>query len=968
MPRRLPRYAALSMGIATAIACASAAGQEAAEVREQAPTTLDRIQVTGSRILVPGLETSSPVMSVERDDFLRTQPAAVEEFVRQLPSMVPAMGPGTNNGTGGAAEIDLRGLGSNRTLVLIDSRRPVPYDLFGVVDTNTIPLALLQSVDILTGGASVVYGADAISGVANFLLRRDFEGVEVTSSYGQSGHGDGSRLRNELTMGANLADGRGNVVLSVGHTKIDPVFQGDRSFGATGFSSTTGAVQGSGTTVPSQILGPPGVWGAPDDDGVRSGAGQIDPETGLIVDGIQTYNFNPDNYFQTGLDRYQATALGYYEFNRHAEAYAELRYIRSRLDSLSAPSGLFLESLDIPIGNPFIPEPARQQLCQAYGIAADECVAGSQTLVPSLTIGRRMTELGPRFNDFDTKTFQVTAGLRGDIGDSWRYDGYWSHGESDQLQVRRNWGSLSKTQQALLAVDRDTCLDTSNGCVPLDIWGPEGSITPEMVDFINLSAFLGQKVKQTNAAFNLSGDLGDSGAPWTDLPIGVATGVEYRKMTASTFADAASQIDSEVLGTGASTPDREGSLSLKEAYAEIIVPIVSDRPGVYSLSLEAGYRHSEFSTSAGAGDDYGSFKYGLEWAPIESLRFRGMFQRATRAPNIDELFQPAVTGLDNLDVDPCGGSAVNQAEANTPGTLSNLCRLTGVPADRIGSVPQPSAGQVNVLSAGNPELAPELADTQTLGLVWAPRDDFALTFDYWRIEVEDAITSPEVDDVLKGCYDTAVNPNLELNDFCALIGRSPVNGTFNGASAPGIGLEVTNQGVLKRAGFDLGIRYGLQLPRHYGRLNFSLDTTRVTRNRQQATPASIDRDCLGYYSISCTPSPKFKSILRTTWSLDDLALSLNWRYTSALEVEPDSGDWFEPYTRIPAYSYFDLSASYKAPFGADVSLAVNNLLDKKPPIVGNTIGATAENSGNTFPQFYDAIGRYVTLGVTFRFD
>jgi iron complex outermembrane recepter protein len=954
-PSSMPHLTALTIGVALALSMTTIAAQERPDEATSEASTLDHIQVTGSRILVPGLQTSSPVMSVEREDFLRTQPAAVEEFVRQLPSMVPSMGPGTNNGTGGAAEIDLRGLGSNRTLVLIDGRRPVPYDLFGVVDTNTIPLALLQGVDILTGGASVVYGADAVSGVANFLLRRNFEGVEFTTSHGQSTKGDAERQRTELTIGANTHDGRGNTVLSVGYSKVEPLLMGARDFGAIGRSSTSGAIQGSGTTVPSVFIAPGLV-------------GQINPDSGLIVSEIDSYNFNPLNYFQTALDRYQATALGRYELNRHAEVYADLSYVRSRVDALSAPSGLFFESVDVPVGNPFIPEPARQQLCQAYGIAASDCVPGSQLLFENLTIARRMTELGPRRNDHDTKTFQVTAGLRGDIGDNWRYDGYWSHGESDQFQVRGNWGSLSKTRQALLAIDPDTCIDTTNNCVPLNVWGPEGSITQEMLDFINLSAFLGLRVRQTNAALNFSGDLGGLRSPWSALPIGVATGLEYRKMKAGTFADAASQIDSEVLGTGAPRPNREGNFALNEAYAEMIVPIVDNRPGISQLSLELGYRHSDFKTSGGTGSDYGSYKYGLDWAPVESLRFRGMAQRATRAPNIDELFQPAVTGLDNLAVDPCGGAAINAADANTPGTLANLCRLTGVPEVFIGSLPQPSAGQVNVLTAGNIALAPELADTQTVGLVWSPTDRFALTVDYWRIDVKDAITEPEVDDILAGCYDTAFNPGLTFNEFCALVGRSPVTGTFNGATAPGIALDTTNQGRLKRSGFDIGLRYGFDLPGGYGRMTLSYDATRTTRNRQQATPVSIDRDCLGYYSISCTPSYDFKSILRSTWSVGDLALSMNWRYTSAIEVEPDSGNWFADYRRIPSYNYFDFSARYQAPFNTEISLAVNNLLDKRPPLVGNTIGATSENSGNTYPQFYDVLGRYITLGVTYRFN
>lgn len=936
-------------------------------------TDLDRVSVTGSRIATPGLTTNSPVTSIERDDFLRTQPAAVEEFVKQLPSVLPSIGPGTNNGTTGAAEIDLRGLGSNRTLVLIDGRRPVPYNLSGVVDSNTIPLALLQSVDVLTGGASVVYGADAISGVANFILRRDFEGAELTTSYGQSNRGDGGRQRTELTLGSNLADGRGNVVLSMGYTKVDPVFQGDRPWSQVSRSSVSGNPEGSATAVPSVILGPPGGFGTPDDDGVLDGFGQIDPVTGAIVPDVNSYNFNPLNYYQTGLDRYQATALGRFEITPNAEVYSQLNYTRSRVDSSLAPSGLFFEDFQVPVGNPFIPEPARQQLCLAYGIAAAECVAGNPTLLTDpgtgggLTIARRLTELGARRSDYDTKTFQATVGLRGDLGDRWNYDMFWSHGESEQTQELINWGSLSSVRQALLAVDPTACLDPSNGCVPLNVWGPDGSITQEMLDFINLSSLSLQKVEQQNAAFNIAGDLGDFSSPWSDLPIGVAAGLEYRRAEASTRSDAASQIAGEVMGTGAPTPDRSGSFDLQEAYAEVIVPLISNVPGVYSLSLEGGYRHTQFSASGGADEDYGSYKYGLEWAPIESLRFRGMFQRATRAPGINELFAPLVTGLDNLSVDPCGGGAVNRADANTPGTLANLCRETGVPLASIGSLQQPSAGQVNVLGGGNPQLRPELADTQTLGLVWTPTNDFAVTLDYWKIEMEDVISSPSVDDIIAGCYSTELNPGLTFNETCELVGRSPITGTFNGTSSPGIFQALTNQGRLTRTGVDLGARYALGLE-DWGRLTFSLDATRVTRNRFQATPVSVDRDCLGYYSVSCSPNSKLRSALRTTWNIEDFTASLAWRYSSSMEVEPASGTWFEAYRNIPSFSYFDLSFAYDAPFNAQINLSVNNLTDKRPPIVGNTIGATAENSGNTFPTYYDAIGRFITLGVTFRFD
>ncbi|KOR44933.1 TonB-dependent receptor [Xanthomonas oryzae] len=955
---------ALVLGTGNAVLSATAVAQT--KPADEA-ATLDTITVTGSRISTPGLTTSSPVTSIEREDFMRTQPVAVEEFVKQLPSVSPTVGPGTNNGATGAAELDLRGLGSNRTLVLVDGRRPVPYDLSGVVDTNTIPVALIQSVDLLTGGASVVYGADAISGVANFILRRDFEGVEVQSSYGQSTYGDGARQRIEVTMGANSSDGQGNVVFSVGHTKVDPVFQGDRAWGKVSRSSGNGRPQGSGTTVPSLIAGPPGVWGTPGDGGTLDGRGQIDPTTGQIVSDVQTYNFNPVNLFQTGLDRYQATALGRYEINEHAEAYGQVNYTRSRVEASLAPSGLFQEAFDMPIGNPLIPEPARQQLCQAYGIDAANCVPGNATMIEGLTIGRRLTELGPRTNRFDTKTFQVTAGLRGAITDNWKYDAFWSHGESERLAESRNWGSLSKTRQALMSLDGTTCVDPSNGCVPLNVWGPEGSVSPEALKFINLSAFSIQNVEQDNAALNVSGDLGGFKSPWSEYPIGVAVGAEHRRATAGTRSDGPSQIQGEVMGTGAPTPDSQGGFTINEAFGEFIVPLIDNAPGVYALSLETGYRYSHFKTSSNTSDEYGSFKYGINWAPIESLRFRGMFQRANRAPGIGELFAPQVTSLDNLDTDPCAGGAISAAQANVPGTLSNLCVQTGVPAGSAGLVAQPNAGQVNVLTGGNVLLTPEQADTQTIGLVWNPTSNFAMTLDYWKIEMEKTISSQSVDDVVSGCYDPAFNPGLTFNSNCALIGRSPLTGTFNGTTSRGISLILSNQGTLKTDGFDLGLKYGFDLPGSMGRLNLAYDATLVTTLESQPTPESENRDCLGYYSVSCTPNSKYRSILRSSWSYNDLSVSLAWRYNSKMEVEPETGTWFESYREIPSYSYFDFGVNYKLPFNAEVNLSVANLMNKKAPVVGNTIGNTTQNSGNTFPNFYDAIGRFYTLGMTFSF-
>lgn len=929
---------------------------------------IEAVVVTGTRISSPGTTSNSPIYSIGEAEIRSAQPVAVEEFFKSLPAAVPAIGPGTNNGTGGAATIDLRGLGSQRSLVLVNGRRFVPYDLSGTVDTNSIPIALISRTDLLTGGASVVYGADAVAGVVNFNLKKNFKGLELSTSYGGRSGGELIRQRTDLTIGASLDEGKGNVALSIGRTKSDPLFQGARDFGFTSLDSVTGLASGSGTTVPSAFsvgIGPGGTT-------ALAGSWQIDPATGRLIQPVKAYNFNPTNYFATGLERTQATALANYKVNDYAEVYTEIFYTGSQVNSSLASSGTFNNVFQVPIGNPYIPAAARQQICERRGIPAANCVVGNATMVP-MTIGRRITELGPRFNDFDNKTLQFTIGVKGDIAYDWKYDASWSRGEADQLQTRRNWGSLSKTRQALNALSLTSCVDPSNGCVPLNVWGAEGSITAAQIGFMNLSSLLRQNVMQDVAMLNFSGDLGDTlVSPWAKSPINMAFGLESRKMKASTKSDSASQIQGEVLGTGAPTPDRVGTFTLREAMVEASVPLIKDMPFVRNLGMELGYRHTEFENGPKS-QSYGSYKYGGEWEPIKSVRLRGMIQKATRAPNINELYAPQTTGLSNLAVDPCQGNLISGSAANTAGTLSNLCRLTGVPVTEIGSLPAPSAGQINRLTGGNPDLGPEEAKTKTLGFVWEPMPKLALTLDYYKIDIERAITSPSTTDILDGCYKTTFNPSLTFNASCALIGRDPTNGTFNGAGSRGVATAQANLGKVNTSGFDIGAVYQLQMSQlglapSWGKLDLAFQMTVVKEFKSQPTPASINRDCLGYYSVACGgPTYERKFNQRTTWTMGDWNVGYNWRYVSGVRVEPLAGTFLPAFSKIDAYSYVDMSAVWNVTKNVRLNVSVVNAFDKRPPIVGSTIGSTGTNSGNTFPQYYDAIGRYVTLGANFKF-
>jgi iron complex outermembrane receptor protein len=932
---------------------------------------IESVVVTGTRITSPGTTSNSPISSITAEEIKSSQPVAVEEFFKFLPAATPAIGPGTNNGSGGGATIDLRGLGSNRTLVLVNGRRLVPFNLAGSVDTNSIPVALINRVDLVTGGASVVYGADAVSGVANFNLKKNFTGVDLTTSYGTTTkQHDTTRRKTDLTVGANLEGGRGNVVLSIGKTSANPLTQGERDYGFTSLNSVNGTPSGSGTTVPGAFEAARDA--AAGGTATLDGTWQINPATGALVQPAVAYNFNPPNYYVTGLESSQATALGNFKINDYVNVYSEVFFTHSEVASTLAPSGTFGNTFQVPIGNPLIPAAMRQQLCERRGIPAAACVPGNATMVP-LLINRRFTELGPRFNNFDNKTLQFTVGAKGDIAFDWTYDAYWSRGTADQVQTRQNWGSLSKLRNSLNSTVSGNCVVATGGCVPLNVFGAEGSITPAMLAYINQNALLMQSVEQDVGAVSFSGDLGNTlVSPFARLPISMAFTAEQRKLKASTTSDSASQIQGEVLGTGAPTPDRVGSFSLKEYAVEALVPLVKDKPFMRAINLELGYRETEFTT-AGKSQSYGSWKTGGEWAPIQQLRVRAMVQKATRAPNINELFAPVTTGLSNLATDPCQLALINAAEANTAGTLSNLCRLTGVPVGSIGTLSAPSAGQINRETGGNPALGPEEAKTKTLGFVWEPVKKLALTVDYYQINIEKAISSPTTTDVLDGCYSLALNPSRSMNTLCGLLGRNTINGTFNGVESRGVQTGQSNLGTQSTSGYDVNVAYKLAatqmgLSPAFGNFDIALGLNEVKSYKFQPTPASINRDCLGYYSVACgAPNYKRKFNQRTTWTFDKFSVGYNWRYLSAVKEEPGAPNFLPAFSSIGATSYVDLSGVYNITKNFRLNVSVSNIANKKPPIVGGTIGSTGTNSGNTFPQNYDAVGRYITFGASAKF-
>jgi iron complex outermembrane recepter protein len=942
------------------------------------PSSQGDIVVTGSLIRNPNLVSSSPVATVGQAELQLRNTVNAETIIREIPGTVPGIGSQVNNGNGGFSTINLRGLGSQRNLVLIDGNRLVPAEQNGTVDLNNIPVALLERVDVLTGGASTTYGADAVSGVVNFITRSDFAGVEASASNRITERGDSNIFRADLTIGANFDDGRGNAVLSVGYQEADALYQGDRDISVFGISSTTGVASGeSFTSTPTAVSFP-------------SGDFQVNPAGTALQDFYSGFNFNPYNIFQTPFKRYNIYAAANYEVSDTVEVYSRGIFSKNTVSTIIAPSGIFGEALTIPGNNPYLSPGIRDQLCTLNGIALG-APCNTNAAIPLPAVYRRSVELGPRVSEYVTTMFDYKAGVRLSLTDTLKFDVSGAYGENEINQTQSGYVLRSRVQQALNATNTTSCTVTTNNCVPLNLFGPAGSISPDQAAFLNGSSIIQIKTNLSQFRGILTGDLGSIGS---GEPISFAVGGEYRDYGYVRNPDAYALSPGELGGAGGAVLPFDGGYDVREAFGEVIAPILADVPFFHSLTLEAGIRYSSYQIDA-AGDpsfETTTWKVGGSWEPVEAIKVRGNYQRAVRAPNINELFSPVSTGLTNLLIDPCAGAAPTASP-----NLALACTNQGAPVASIGSIQNPSAGQANATGGGNPLLEPEEADTYTVGVVIQPRDvipGLTLTVDYYNIIINNAITQATPADILGACF--GANPSAitaaQANSVaCTSIRRSSANGRLSGSSAtiPGLPQPRTNLGRLATDGIDLVFNYA----RDFGDVGFVFNFAGNWTNKStfQASETSFDRDCVGYYSVNCASiQPEFSWNTRATFSVGDADLSVLWRYIDSVRYEgiaddaaargftsdlyqgvitgpsPLAGGTYD-LNRIEAYHYIDLAARFQATENLDLTFTINNLFDRDPPLVGNAAGSTSYNSGNTYPSTYDVLGRTFNVGGRLRF-
>jgi iron complex outermembrane recepter protein len=996
MDRISMKRAVLLSSVGASLLVSTAAVAQTAPVatpaaKPAAEEAVEQIVVTGSRISRPDLEASSPVAVVTAEEVQLRQTNTAEQFLRELPSAVPSIGAQVNNGNGGASFVNLRGIGAGRNLVLIDGNRLSPAGLGGAFDLNNVPLSVIDNTQILTGGASTTYGADAIGGVVNFITKRDFAGIEATGSYQLTEKGDGETFRTDITIGANFDDNKGNAVFSVGYQNSDPVTQGDREFSINNVDSFTGVAGGSGTSIPVRLTGTrriDPITGLPSVDPAtgNNGTGQLNLATGLInssAAGFTAFNFNPFNLLQTPFRRFNSFGSARYEISDAFEVYTQGLFSKNTVRTIIAPSGTFGTTFALPLSNPFLPAGVRNQLCAfdtnssatiytpRFTIA--QCNAAALATSPTdpnyrevtVSAPRRFVEFGTRDSIFTTTYFNYGAGLRGAITSDLSYDVYASYGESANVARSIGQGLASRLRQSVRATNPNTCIDTSNSCVPINLFGPLGSITAANRQFIagvSSSSETSTSLAQVRAVVNGSFDLG-LGAK----PLGFAVGSEYRDYRAANTSDLLTQTPGEILGSGAATPDISGKYDVKEVFAEINAPLIEDAAFAKSLSIEAGVRYSDYSSAGGNT----TWKAGGVWEPVDGFKIRGNYVRGARAPNINELFAPLVTGLTTLTTDPCAGTA---PVANA--ALRAVCLAQGAPASSIGSINNPSAAQANVTSGGNPNLGVEIAKTWTLGFVAQPEqiEGLSIKLDYFNIKVDKAISAPTPGDIIGACFGN-LSPT---STACTSIRRNPLTGGLDGdaTTTPGLPSANSNLGKITVNGFDLSFNYKRDVG--FAELTLGFDGTYTKTSRFQATPTSVDRECIGFFSANCgSLQPKWAWTQRTALKFGGWATaSVLWRHFSGFVQEPldiddneggGNGPAFGDFGFIKASDYFDLGGRFEVGEHVTLTVTMFNALNKKPKVVGSTIGSTGFNSGNVFPSTQDPLGRRFAVSAKIKF-
>ncbi len=1008
----------LFVGALIAAASLPAIAQQLASVAPD--TTLSEVVVTGSRIVAPNSVATSPIQVVTAKEIQQGGKTDIIDLLNQLPqNFQNANTDFSNTGSGlstpgGITTADLRGLGPQRTLVLVNGRR------LGTGDPNTanpnpspdldqIPVSLIERVDVVTGGASAVYGSDAIAGVVNFIMKKNFEGVQIDgqiSEYQHNNHEnwaqalqaaasqdvvsgskrDGRSKNFNLLMGANFADGKGNVTGYLSYMHSDPIASSERDFGGCQFNLNKAqdgvACHGS---VNSNFFQTP-------DQNIYSVVGNQFlpfPQAGSVPPSV--FNSQKYIYMSREDDRYSAGFLAHLDINDYAKPYAEFSFMEDKTNVTIAPAGLFQTNPTDPTGNgnfnvncsnPLLSAQQAAIICTPAQIAADLAAPGSASA--NINIGRRNIEGGGRNSFWDHTSYRAVSGVTGEFADAWNYDAYASYYYVTLYNANEKYLNFNSIDSALQVKTptgggAPVCISGAP-CVPWNIF-QQGGVTQAALAYLTATGTSYGSVTERIEHVDITGELGKYGikSPLATDGVGVNLGGEHRNDNLS-FAPDGTELSGLLSGFGGASVAINSSTSVKEGFIEVRAPLVQDKTFVKDLVFDTGFRHSDYNTSGGVN----TYKFEVQYAPVADLRFRGGYQKAIRAASVLELYTPQSFGnIGSPSVDPCAPSLDPVTNALIPAARSFAdCQRTGLSAAQYGNgnavsatvpytgtIKQCVALQCGQLQGGNPLLKPEQAESITIGLNFTPSflPNFTSSIDFYRITVKDEVGVVSAPVILQKCLDTG-DPA-----YCNLVIRTST-GSIAGSSVASGGYIVQtnlNVGAVSVKGIDVQAAYKYTLP--LGSLSFLFAGADLLASTTTPYAGAHTYDCVGLYGPSCsTVNPRWRHNLRVSWDTPwDVELSALWRFIGPVTLDGNTGDptlstgSYDTFDRrMPGMNYLDLSASWQVVKSIQLRAGVNNVLDKDPPIVSSNVAASG--AANSFPT-YDQLGRQLYVAFTAKF-
>jgi iron complex outermembrane receptor protein len=963
---RIKLSAVSQASLLAVLASGSALGQEAQPQTTAAESKLEEIVVTGTRILRKDDSSSSPVVTVGVDAIRETGSVTVENYLNTMPQFAEGSNAGTISIGGGlGATLNMRALGSTRNLVLLDQRRLPVANQFGVVDVNAVPPVMIQGVEVLTGGASSVYGSEAISGVVNFQSKDFFEGIEAHIEYGDTFDSVADVTDISVVGGASSASGRGRALLALSYTDRSALRGEDRDFFKFAIpSSFIGqGVFRSGGNAPNQaavsaLFQSYGITAVPQTD--RLG---FNDDGSLFTQGGGALNYQgptaDDTLFQVvngtdvrqpvgrqgtalkALERYNAFAKLEYDLTDSITAYGQVLHSEGETSgSASLNITLFGPTALVPVTNPFIPTDLAALLATRPNATAP------------FILEQRFMGIGERIHNESLNTTQIVVGLSGETGlKDWRFDIYGAHDSTDAVETIENLSLASRLNQLLQAPDGGLSL-----C--------EGGFNPfGLANSMALSAECQQFMAPNDVSTTtVERSLLDASATGTlfSLPAGdvqASFSASYREDSV-VYIPSISIITNDALGLAPSNPS-SGETETVEVGGELLVPLFRD------LNLTAGYRHSDQDVS-GSGD---SWNVGLEWRPIQSLFIRGSYQQAIRAPNIGELFSASLgaeftvgdpTSSPN-NGDPCDIRTASRMGPNGD-DVEAICIAQGMAPGLVDTF-QHTTTALPSSTGGNVNLDPETADTITFGFVWTPdlgSNDLSLTVDYWQITIDDVIKTIDGPAVLQRCFNPTFNPTLDPgNVFCQLVARGSATGTVTDVST-----NFLNLASLETSGIDVQVNHAIDIGST--RLLTNASVGWLNNYEEQSLPNDPFLDYAGTIGGPANRvadndvHPEWKLSLTPTLAFGPASLAVRWRYLSSMEARQVVVNPSATTPGVPSVSYFDVFGTYQFTDKMMLRAGVTNVFDEDPPEVSGQIGQTRIGT-------YDVLGPTFTIGLRASF-